>query len=141
MEHEFSTAELVHEAYLKLIDQQEATWKSRTHFFAIGSRVMRQIIVDRARSNLTQKRGGGAARIILQESLISTSDDRHVIALEEALKHLEEIDPMQAKIVELRFFGGMTVEEVSEALGKSKRWVEGEWTMIRAWLRCELSQT
>ncbi len=139
--HGLSSTELVHEAYLKLIDQQEATWKSRTHFFALGSRVMRQIAVDRARQNLTQKRGGGALHLPIAEELLSLKDDRHVIALEDALKRLEEIDAKQAKIVELRFFGGMTVEEVAEAIGMSKRWVEAEWTMIRAWLRKELSES
>lgn len=95
---------------------------------------------DRARLNLTQKRGGGAPHVLLEEERLSSKDDRHVLALEDALKRLEELDPKQAKIVELRFFGGMTVEEVAEAIGMSKRWVEGEWTMIRAWLRKELSE-
>ena len=135
-----SSTELVHEAYIKLIDQKAVAWKSRTHFFAIGAKVMRQVAVDRARLNLTQKRGGGAPHVPLEESLLSSEDDRHVIALEGALKRLEELDPDQAKIVEMRFFGGMTVEEVAETLGMSKRWVEGEWTMIRAWLRKELSE-
>lgn len=139
--HGLSSTDLVHEAYIKLIDQKEATWKSRTHFFALGSKVMRQIAVDRARLNLTQKRGGGVTHVSFEDEQLSSSDDRHVVALEDALKRLEEVDPEQAKIVELRFFGGMTVEEVAEAIGMSKRWVEAEWTMIRAWLRKELSES
>ena len=139
--HGLSSTDLVHEAYIKLIDQKEATWKSRTHFFAVGSKVMRQIAVDRARLNLTQKRGGGIPHVSIDDEQLSCKDDRHVLALEETLKRLEELDPEQAKIVELRFFGGMTVEEVAETIGMSKRWVEAEWTMIRAWLRKELSET
>jgi RNA polymerase sigma-70 factor, ECF subfamily len=139
--HGLSSTDLVHEAYIKLIDQKGATWKSRTHFFAVGSKVMRQIAVDRARSNLTQKRGGGVQHISIEGEQLSANDDRHVLALEDALKRLQEIDPEQAKIVELRFFGGMTVEEVAETVGMSKRWVEAEWTMIRAWLRKELSES
>ncbi|MDX1930811.1 MAG: sigma-70 family RNA polymerase sigma factor [Pirellulaceae bacterium] len=138
--HGLSATELVHEAYIKLIDQKESTWKSRTHFFAVGSKVMRQIAVDRARSNLTQKRGGGVLHVPIEGDQISSKDDRHVLALEDALKRLEELDVKQAKIVELRFFGGMTVEEVAETIGMSKRWVEAEWTLIRAWLRKELSE-
>lgn len=139
--HGLSSTDLVHEAYIKLINQKATSWRSRTHFFAIGSKVMRQIAVDRARMNLTQKRGGGVPHVSLVGEQLSSQDDSHVVALEQALKRLEEIDPKQAKIVELRFFGGMTVEEVAEAIGMSKRWVEAEWTMIRAWLRKELSET
>ena len=134
----FSSAELVHEVYLKLIDQSKVNVRSRTHFFALGSRIMRQILVDRARKNQTIRRGGGQAHVSLEEHLLSRKDDSDVLAVEEALERLETLDNTQAKIVELRFFGGMTVSEVAEYLGKSKRWVEAEWTMIRAWLRKEL---
>lgn len=138
--NQVSPTDLVHEAYLKLIDHQQVSWKSRTHFFAIGSRVMRQVLVDRARHNMAAKRGGGAIALTLNEELLSRTDDRHVLAVEEALQQLEEISPQQSRIVEMRFFGGMTVEEVAQELGMSKRWVESEWTMIRAWLRAELSE-
>lgn len=137
---QISTTDLVHEAYLKLIDHQNVTWKSRTHFFAIGARVMRQLLIDRARQNKAAKRGGGVATISLEEGLLTREDDTHVLAVEEALQRLEQVSPSQAQIVEMRFFGGMTVAEVADEMGKSKRWVEGEWTMIRAWLRAELSE-
>ncbi|MEQ9408382.1 MAG: ECF-type sigma factor [Fuerstiella sp.] len=137
---QFSTTDLVHEAYLKLIDHRNVSWKSRTHFFAIGSRVMRQVLVDRARQNLSIKRGGGAVTVQLKDTLLTRTDDRHVLAVEEALQRLEEVSPQQSRIVEMRFFGGMTVEEVAEEMEMSKRWVEAEWTMIRAWLRAELSE-
>ncbi len=139
--NQFSTTDLVHEAYLKLIDHRNVSWKSRTHFFAIGSRVMRQVLVDRARHNLAAKRGGGMCRLTLDETLLlSRTDDHHVLAVEDALQRLEEVSAQQARIVEMRFFGGMTVEEVAEEMEMSKRWVESEWTMIRAWLRAELSE-
>ncbi len=138
--NQFSTTDLVHEAYLKLIDHRNVSWKSRTHFFAIGSRVMRQVLVDRARQNVAVKRGGGATVLSLEEGLLTRTDDRHVLAVEDALQRLEEVSPQQAKIVEMRFFGGMTMEEVAEEMEMSKRWVEAEWTMIRAWLRAELSE-
>ncbi len=134
----FSSTDLVHEVYLKLIDQSKVNVRSRTHFFALGSRIMRQILVDRARHNKTIRRGGGAAHLSIEESLLTPNDDAHVLAVEEALQQLEELDAVQAQIVEMRFFGGMTVAEVADFLGKSKRWVEAEWTMIRAWLRNEL---
>lgn len=136
---QFSTTDLVHEAYLKLIDHKSVSWKSRTHFFALGSRVMRQVLVDRARQNTAAKRGGGMTRLTLDETLLTRTDDQHVLAVEDALQRLEEVSPQQAKIVEMRFFGGMTVEEVADELEMSKRWVESEWTMVRAWLRAELS--
>lgn len=137
---QISTTDLVHEAYLKLIDQKQVSWKSRTHFFALGSRVMRQVLVDRARRNNAQKRGGGAIRMSFRDELLTRHDERHVLAVEEALERLETISSVQAQIVEMRFFGGMKVDEVATELGKSKRWVESEWTMIRAWLRAELSE-
>lgn len=134
----FSSTGLVHEVYLKLIDQSKVNVRSRTHFLALGSRVMRQILVDKARHNKAIRRGGGAPHVSIEDNLLTRKDDSHVLAVEEALKHLEELDSDQAKIVEMRFFGGMTVAEVAEYMGKSKRWVETEWTMIRAWLRKEL---
>lgn len=134
----FSSTDLVHEVYLKLIDQTKVDVRSRTHFFALGSRIMRQILVDRARHNNAIRRGGGSLHLSLDDQTLNLKDDTHVLAVEEALEHLEQLDSTQAKIVEMRFFGGMTVSEVADYLGKSKRWVESEWTMIRAWLRKEL---
>lgn len=140
LSRQFSSTDLVHEAYMKLVDQKESNWKSRTHFFSVGAKVMRHILVDRARANMASKRGSGVTHQLLEDGLLSHHNDAHVLAVEDALQHLEEVDPVQAKIVEARFFGGMTVEEVADLLGKSKRWVEAEWTMIRAWLRAELSE-
>ena len=134
----FSSTDLVHEVYLKLIDQSQVNIRSRTHFFALGSRIMRQILVDKARQNRTIRRGGDAIQLSIEDGLLTRHDDAHVLAIEEALEKLEELAPDQARIVEMRFFGGMTVAEVAEYLGKSKRGVEAEWTMIRAWLRKEL---
>ncbi len=140
LSNQFCTTDLVHEAYLKLIDHRKVSWRSRTHFFAIGSRVMRQVLVDRARQNVAIKRGGGQVHLSLEEGLLSRTDDRHVLAVEDALQRLEEVSSQQAKIVEMRFFGGMTMDEVADEMEMSKRWVEAEWTMIRAWLRAELSE-
>ncbi len=137
---DLSATDLVHEAYLKLIDQSNVDWQGRTHFFAIGSRVMRRILVDHARTMLAQKRGGGRRRVEFDDQhLLSRRDNEHVLLLEDALERLEQVDARQAKIVEMRFFGGMTVDEVAQVLGVSKRTVEAEWTMIRAWLRRDLS--
>ncbi len=134
----FSSTDLVHEVYLKLIDRSKVNIRSRTHFFALGSRIMRQILVDRARKNSAIKRGGEIRHLLLEEQYLVRENESHVLAVEAALERLEQLDSDQARIVEMRFFGGMTVAEVAEYLGKSKRWVEAEWTMIRAWLRKEL---
>jgi RNA polymerase sigma factor (TIGR02999 family) len=131
---------LVNEVYLKLIDQTRTDWKGRTHFFAIGAEVMRRVLVDRARRKARLKRGGGRERIALDEQLVvSPGKDEDLLAVDEALEELAKLDPRQARIVELRFFGGLTVAEAAEAMGLSQRTVEAEWTMIRAWLRRRLS--
>jgi len=138
--HTFQPTALVNELYLKLIDQREVNWKSKSHFFAIGARIMRRILVDRARHNQRQKRGGQALRIELREEVaLSPELDDDVLAVNDVLEKLAELDERQASIVEMRFFGGLTVEEVAEALGVSKRTVESDWTMVRAWLRKELA--
>jgi RNA polymerase sigma-70 factor, ECF subfamily len=132
---------LVHEAYLKLVGQSRAEWQGRTHFIAVAAEAMRRILVDHARQRRAIKRGGARQRMTLDERLAGEwQADEDVLALEAALEKLSALDPRQAKIVELRFFGGLQVAEVAEALGMSKRSVEREWTMIRAWLRRELSE-
>lgn len=137
--HTFDPTALVNEAFLKLIDQTRVHWQGKTHFLAVGAQVMRRILVDHARENQRLKRGGGRARITLSEQVeLSPERDEDLLAVDEALDKLEKIDPRQAKIVELRFFGGMSVAEVAEVLGVSKRTVESDWTMVRAWLRREL---
>jgi RNA polymerase sigma factor (TIGR02999 family) len=136
-----SSTDLVHEAYLRMVRQKEVDWKGRTHFFAIGARQMRRILVDQARARSRQKRGGRGRRVQLLEDLqLSIRDEDQVLALDEILGKLEVQNPRFSRIVELRFFGGMTVEEVSEVLQVSKRTVEADWTFIRAWLRKELAE-
>jgi RNA polymerase sigma-70 factor, ECF subfamily len=130
---------LVHEAYLKLVDQRSVDWQGRAHFLGVAAQAMRRILLDRARQRGAAKRGGDWKRITLNDRLIpGIESDEGVLALDEALQRLAELDPRQAQIVELRFFGGLSVEEVAEVLGVSKRSVEREWTMVRAWLRREL---
>jgi RNA polymerase sigma factor (TIGR02999 family) len=132
---------LVHEAFLKLVDQKRVDWKGRTHFLAVGAQAMRRILVDQARKRKRAKRGFGRRRVVLNEQLaLSTHNDRHLLAVDEALAELATIDPRQAEIVELRFFGGMTLAEVAAYLGVSKGTVDREWRMTRAWLRRELSE-
>jgi RNA polymerase sigma factor (TIGR02999 family) len=138
--HTLQPTALVHEAYLRLIDQTRVDWQGRTHFFAIGSQAIRRVLIDHARARARAKRGGGMARVTLDDAVaLAPQRDEDLLALDEAMEKLEKLDPRQAKVVEMRFFGGMTVEEVAEALGVSKRTVEGEWTMARAWLLRELT--
>ena len=129
---------LVHEAYLKLVDQSRVDWKGRTHFVAVAAQAMRRILVDHARHRQALKRGGAFRRITLDERLAAEwQSDQDLLSLECALEKLSQLDQRQAQIVELRFFGGLQIDEVAEALGISKRSVEREWTMTRAWLRRE----
>ena len=121
------------------MDQTEVDWKGRTHFFALGAQVMRRVLVDHARRKGRVKRGGGLRRAEVDVSLISARSAADVLAVHEAIQDLGKLDPRQARIVELRFFGGLSVAEVAEVLGLSRRTVEAEWTMIRAWLRRRLS--
>ena len=138
--HTLQPTALVHEAFLKLIDQTRVDWQGRTHFFAVGAQAMRRILVDHARRKRREKHGGTLDRIELDDDVaLSPQSDQDVLALEEALEKLETVDERQSKIVELRFYAGLTVKEVAEVLGVSKRTIEAEWTMVRAWLRKELS--
>lgn len=137
--HTLQPTALVHEAWMRLIAQEAVSWQGRQHFYALASRMMRRVLVDHARGRLRQKRGGDQVRVELEDGL-STSRDADVLALDDALERLAALDPRQAEIVELRFFGGLTVQEVAETLGISKRAVEAEWTMIKAWLRRELTE-
>jgi RNA polymerase sigma factor (TIGR02999 family) len=137
--HTVQATMLVHDAYLKLINQDRASWSDRNHFFAVAAQTMRRLLVDHARGRQRDKRGGGQVKVSLEEGLgLSSGADADVLAVDEALGRLEAVDPQQAKIVELRFFGGLTVDEVAQQLGVSKRTVEAEWTMVAAWLRREL---
>jgi RNA polymerase sigma-70 factor (ECF subfamily) len=138
--HTLQPTALVNEAYLKLIDQTRVDWRGRSHFFAVGAQAMRRVLVNHAKSKKRLKRGGGGRRVSLDEPLAVSADrDEDVLALDEALEKLATLDPRQAKLVELRFFGGLGAEETAEVLGVSKRTVERDWTACRAWLRRELS--
>ena len=138
--HTLRSTALVNEAYLKLCSARDVNWRGRSHFFAAGAQAMRRILVDHARSKNREKRGGGMQRVEFDEELLGRDEPHEdVLALNEALTKLQGLDERQSQIVELRFFGGLTVVEVAEALGLSKRTVELEWKMARAWLRRELS--
>lgn len=138
--HTLHSTALVNEAYIKLCKEDQPDWKSRTHFFSAGAQAMRRILVDHARGKNRDKRGGKWKRVEFDEDLLGEQQKQEdILAIDEALTKLAKIDARQAKIVELRFFGGLTVAEVAEALDISKRTVELEWKMIRAWLRRELS--
>ena len=139
-EHTLQPTELVNEAYMRLVRQNRTQWQGRTHFLAIGAEAMRRILVDHARSKLRKKRGERPVMVELTDNLrLSTRREEDVLALEDALQKLHELDPRQARIVELRFYGGLTVADVAEAMDLSERTVAREWAMIRAWLRRELS--
>lgn len=142
--HTLQPTALAHEVFMVLVDQTKVDWKGRSHFLAIASQAMRRILIDHARGKDRQKRGGGWKRIELTEQGEPAGDEKSsgivdVEVLDSVLKKLAELDPRQARIVEMRYLAGMTVEEVAEALGVSKRTVEGDWTMARAWLRKELA--
>jgi RNA polymerase sigma factor (TIGR02999 family) len=134
------TTALVHEAYLKLIDVDEVDWQHRAHFFAVSAQIMRRILLDRARSRMAAKRGGNAARINLDEVPdVCAGRARELIALDDALSALALIDPRKARVIELRFFGGLSVEETAGVLKVSPDTVMRDWSMARAWLLSELS--
>ena len=140
--HTLQTSALVNEAYVRLVDQGEIQWKGRAHFFGIAARLMRQILVDRARRRNFAKRGGGAIRVSLNEATtVAQEQSASVIALDDALKNLEKTDQRKSRIVELRFFGGMSIEETAEVLKVSPGTVMRDWTFARAWLRNEMSGT
>ena len=140
-DHTLSTTALVHEAYLKLVDQREASWQSRTHFFAVASQAMRRILVDYARRRKAAKRGGNAAKVPLEDALVMV-DVRadELVALDDALHALARFDARQATIVEYRFFGGLTIEQTAAVLGISPATVKREWTVAKAWLSHTMSQ-
>ncbi|MEO8433716.1 MAG: sigma-70 family RNA polymerase sigma factor [Pyrinomonadaceae bacterium] len=138
--HTLQTTALVNEAYLKLIDQKNVHWKNRAHFFALAAQLMRRILVDHARRRQYAKRGGGAHKVSLDDAmLVSPKRGGDLIALDEALDRLAAIDPRKGKIVELRFFGGLSVDETAEALQISSVTVMREWSMAKAWLYNSLS--
>lgn len=142
--HTLQPTALVHEAYIKLVDQSRVDWKGRTHFFAVGAKVMRNLLIDHARARGRDKRGGGRRRVTLAEGFTPFAggelDIDQLLAVNEALDRLAELDQRQARVVELRYFGGLTVPEVALVLGMSQRTIEGDWTHARAWLKREFSR-
>lgn len=146
MRHERSggilqTTALIDEAYLRLIDMNSVQWQNRAHFFAICARIMRQVLVDYARNRNREKRGGGVIMIALEEAVaVAQSRGEDVIKLDEALKALAEVDQRKSQIVELLFFGGLSIKETAEVLKVSPRTVDREWHLARAWLYRELSK-
>jgi RNA polymerase sigma factor (TIGR02999 family) len=142
--HTLQPTALVHEAYLKLVDQTRANWKGKTHFFAVGARVMRRLLVDHARGRGAQKRGAGWQNVTLSEALYPLAgqelDPEKLLDLNVALEQLAEIDEREARVVTLRFFGGLTVDQVAEVIGMSKRTVENDWRHAQAWLRLRLKE-
>ena len=139
-DHTLQTTALVNEAYLRLVDRENVHWQNRAHFFAISAQLMRCILVDHARSLAYAKRGGGARKIELDEAVIvSQKRAADVVALDDALKELESFDPQQSRIVELRFFGGLTIEETAEALSLSPATIKRDWVSAKAWLYHELA--
>jgi RNA polymerase sigma-70 factor (ECF subfamily) len=137
--HTLQTTALVHEAYLRLAGQRQARWENRSQFFAIAAQQMRRILVDYARSHGTSKRGGAAVKVSLDKAVAFLGEpSTDVIAVDESLTKLAALDPEQARITELRFFGGLTVEETAEVIGISPATVKREWTMAKAWLTREV---
>ena len=138
-EHTLQTTALVNEAYLRLADQTNSNWQSRAHFFAVAARAMRQILVSYARSNRAQKRGGGALRIELDEAVIlSPEQSKEIVDLHEALERLGTLDARKAKVVELKFFGGLNYDEIAEVLKISPVTVRRDWEFAKIWLYTEL---
>jgi RNA polymerase sigma factor, TIGR02999 family len=139
--HTMQTTALVNEAYLKLVNREGVHWQNRAHFFAIASQLMRHILVDHARSHAYAKRGGGTQTISLDEAMVVSQERAaEVVALDDVLKQLAEIDPQQSRIVELRFFGGLTIEETAVVLSLSPATIKREWTSAKAWLYHELAK-
>ncbi len=138
--HTLQTSALVNEAFLRLIDQRNVHWQNRAHFFGIAAQMMRRILVDHARNRSSGKRGGGERPLSLDDGLI-VSEERsaEVVAVHEALEQLAKFDARKSQIVELRFFGGFTIDETAEVLGVSPGTVMADWTMAKAWLRREIS--
>ena len=138
-DHVLQATALVHEAYLKLVEQRSVSWQGRSHFFGIAAQMMRRILIDDARKRVRVKRGGGQAAEVLDEAMaFSPERSYELIELDTALQRLAEIDPRQAKIVELRFFGGLSVEEAAEVLEISPKTVKRDWSVAKAWLHAEL---
>jgi RNA polymerase sigma factor (TIGR02999 family) len=138
--HTLQTTALIHETYLRLVDQKDVQWQNRAHFFGIAAQLMRRILVDHARQRDAAKRGGADRTLTLDDAMaVFAGRDVNLIALDEALTRLAEIDARQSKVVELRYFSGLSIEETAEVLGVSPATVKLDWSMAKAWLRREMS--
>ena len=139
--HTLQTSALVNEAFVRLVDQREVQWQSRGHFFSIAAQMMRRILVDYARKRRFAKRGGNQLQVTLNEDIVAAKQrSADVILLDDALKQLAEVDERKSKVVELKFFGGLSIEETAETLGVSPGTVMRDWTLAKAWLRRAMSK-
>lgn len=137
--HTLQTTALVHEAYLRLVDRRQATWQNRAQFYGTAAQAMRRILVDHARARHSEKRGGEATHLCLDEALVfSDSQSDELVRLDGALERLRQLDPRQSRVIELRFFAGLSVEETCDVLGVSPKTVKRDWSVARAWLHREL---
>jgi RNA polymerase sigma factor (TIGR02999 family) len=138
-EHTLQTTALIHEAYMKLVGQEEKHWQNRAHFYGVAAQAMRHILVDYARARHAAKRGGDARAVTLEEAAVAANERvADIVALDDALNRLEKLAPRQSRVVELRYFGGMSVEETSQVLNVSPETVTRDWRMAKAWLLREL---
>ena len=141
-DHTLQPTALVHEAYLRLVDQKNVHWKDKGHFFAITAQLMRRILVDHARSHLAEKRGSGAAKVPLEDALVMSNErPDELLTVDESLTRLGRMDPQQARIVELRIFAGLSVEDTAALLGISPATVKRDWSMAKAWLSLEIGKS
>ena len=139
-DHTLQTTALIHEAYVRLVDQKNVHWANRAHFFAISAQIMRRILIDHARGHAYAKRGGGAQKVSLDETaIVASGPASNMLLLDEALNRLAEMDPRRGQVVELRYFGGLNNEEIADVLKISENTVTRDWNMARAWLYQELS--
>ena len=140
--HTLQTSALINEAYMRLIDAQQVHWQNRAHFFGIAAQLMRRVLVDFARSRSYKKRGGGAFQVSLDETMVITKErGEDLVALDEALSALSELDERKGRVVEMRFFGGLSEKEIAEALTVSPETVRRDWRLAKSWLRRRLSET
>jgi RNA polymerase sigma-70 factor (ECF subfamily) len=138
-DHTLQPTALVHEAYVKLTEQRVTDWRGRAHFFGIAAQIMRRILIDHARGHLRDKRGGGMIPVPLDEAVVfSPEQSSELVRLDASLERLAKLDPRQSRIVELRFFGGLTVEQTAELLGISAKTVKRDWSMAKAWLHGDM---
>jgi RNA polymerase sigma-70 factor (ECF subfamily) len=141
-DHTLQTTALVHEAYLRLVDQKEVTWNNRAHFFAVAAQMMRRILVDYARKHKALKRGSSSPKISLEQAAAFSKEQTHeMLVVDELLTRLASFDPQGGRIVELRFYGGLSVEETAEVMGISSAKVKREWSVARAWLVREVNRS